>query len=53
MPEGSDLDVLVGAVATAFTDAVALTAPLSEAQANWQPGSGSAGAWSSVSTISR
>ena len=49
MPEGTDLDALVGAVATAAADAVALTAPLSEAQANWQPGGGSG--WSVVQCL--
>jgi hypothetical protein len=49
MPEGSDLEALVVAVAAAGADAVALTAPLSDAQANWQPGGGRG--WSVVQCL--
>ena len=41
MPEPADLEHLLQAVAEAEVDAAALTAPLSDAQANWQPGGGS------------
>ena len=37
MPEGSDLEALLRAVGAADVDAVALAAPLNDAQANWQP----------------
>lgn len=44
MPEPTDLANLLRAIAEAEADAAALTAPLTDAQANWQPGEGAA--WS-------
>jgi hypothetical protein len=40
MPDHHDLEHLLRATAEAEADAAALTAPLTDAQANWQPGNG-------------
>jgi hypothetical protein len=49
MPEHTDLANLLRAIDEAEADATAVTAPLTDAQANWQPGEGAA--WSVVQCL--